>query len=132
MIQVVGTLWFNIQHLQRHAGRADHARGNLRVWTPDFLGSVCFLVSSYLSLWSVCHRPWCLCRDTRDWQIAAFNLVGSLLFMAAALTVFVLPSTGDPLDASLANSGTLTGALCFLLGARLLTRTDTVTPDARR
>jgi peptidoglycan/LPS O-acetylase OafA/YrhL len=78
----------------------------------------------------VCRRPWCLRRESREWQIAALNLLGSLLFMAAALAAFVLPSTGDPLDASLANSGTLTGALCFLVGARLLTRTDAVRPPA--
>ncbi|HZO66413.1 MAG TPA: hypothetical protein VFB74_15535 [Kribbellaceae bacterium] len=51
--------------------------------------------------------------------------------MAAALAAFVLPSTGDALDASLANSATLAGALCFLIGARLLVRTDRETVDVR-
>lgn len=130
LIQVAGTLWFNINTYDAMQDGLTTHQENLRVWTPDFLGSVCFLVSSYLSLWSVCRRPWCLRRDSREWQIAALNLLGSLLFMAAALAAFVLPSTGDPLDASLANSGTLTGALCFLVGARLLTRTDAVRPPA--
>jgi hypothetical protein len=53
-----------------------------------------------------------------------------VFFMAAALAAFVLPSTGDAVEASLANSATLTGALCFLIGTRLLTRTDIETPDA--
>ena len=52
--------------------------------------------------------------------------------MAAALAAFVLPSTGDALDASLTNSATLTGALCFLIGSRLLMRKDIETADARR
>lgn len=130
LIQVAGTLWFNINTYDAMQDGLTTHQENLRVWTPDFLGSVCFLVSSYLSLWSVCRRPWCLRRDSGEWQIAALNLLGSLLFMAAALAAFVLPSTGDPLDASLANSGTLTGALCFLVGARLLTRTDAVLPTA--
>ncbi|MGH9233131.1 MAG: hypothetical protein ACRD0R_07305 [Acidimicrobiales bacterium] len=128
MIQVAGTLWFNVNTYNAMLDGLTTQEQNLRVWTPDFLGSVCFLVSSYLSWWSFCHRPWCLCRDMRAWQIAAFNLAGSLFFMAAALAAFVLPSTGDALDASLANSATLTGALCFLIGARLLTRTDIETP----
>jgi hypothetical protein len=130
LIQVAGTLWFNINTYDAMQDGLTTHQENLRVWTPDFLGSVCFLVSSYLSLWSVCRRPWCLRRDSGEWQIAALNLLGSLLFMAAALAAFVLPSTGDPLDASLANSGTLTGALCFLVGARLLTRTGAVLPTA--
>jgi hypothetical protein len=39
--------------------------------------------------------------------------------MAAAIAAFVLPDTGDLLDASVVNSGTLLGALCFLVAARI-------------
>ena len=42
--------------------------------------------------------------------------------MLAAVAAFTRPATDDLLDASLANSGTMLGALCFLWGARLLLR----------
>ena len=51
------------------------------------------------------------------WRIAAINLLGSILFGFSAIAGWVQPSTGDLLDAALDNSGTLWGAVCFLLGA---------------
>ena len=65
---------------------------------------------------------------SQAWLVAALNLAGSLLFMAAAIAAYVVPDTGDPLDSSLVNSGTLTGALCFLVGAQLLLRPDATAP----
>lgn len=124
MIQLVGTLWFNINTFNAMQDGLSVQEENLRVWTPDFRGSVCFLVSSYLALISVCHRGWCFCPHERTWRIAGLNLVGSTFFMTAAFCAFVLPSTGDALDASLANSATMVGALCFLWGAHLLLKVD--------
>jgi hypothetical protein len=40
--------------------------------------------------------------------------------MASAIASFVLPSTDTLLDLSLANAGTLLGAVCFLIGAALM------------
>ena len=57
MIQVAGTLWFNVSTYNAMLDGLTTQEQNLRVWTPDFLGSVGFLVSSYLSWWSFCHRP---------------------------------------------------------------------------
>ncbi len=126
MIQLVGTLWFNINTFNAMQEGLTTQEENLRVWTPDFLGSTCFLVSSYLSLVSVCGRAFCISRHERTWRIAGYNLLGSVFFMAAALAAFTLPATGDALDASIANSGTMLGALCFLWGARLLLVDDPV------
>jgi hypothetical protein len=91
----------------------------LRIWTPDFIGSICFLVSSWMAFGVVCKGPWCVRRDRSDWWVAAANLLGSVFFMLAALAAFVRPRTDSLLDASLANSGTFLGALCFLWAARL-------------
>ena len=55
-----------------------------------------------------------------SWWIVVLNMVGSIFFMISALAAFVVPDTGDLLDASLANSGTFLGAVCFFWGARLL------------
>jgi hypothetical protein len=40
--------------------------------------------------------------------------------MFSAVAALVLPSTDTILDASIANSGTCLGGLCFFWGARLL------------
>jgi hypothetical protein len=58
--------------------------------------------------------------------VAGLNLLGSIFFMAAAVAAFVVPDTDDLLDASLANSGTFLGAICFLVAARI-----EITPDER-
>jgi threonine/homoserine/homoserine lactone efflux protein len=47
-------------------------------------------------------------------------MLGSIFFMASALTSFVLPSTGDVISDSVALAGTLLGAVCFLVGAILM------------
>jgi hypothetical protein len=119
VIQLVGTLWFNVNTFDAMQTGFDVHQQNLRIWTPDFLGSICFLVSSYVAVYAVCHKPWCVDRTVPEWWVVVANLLGSVFFMLAALAAFVLPSTGDLLDASLANSGTFLGALCFAWAARL-------------
>ena len=47
-------------------------------------------------------------------------MLGSVLFMASALASYVLPSSGDVLDARIAVAGTLFGAVCFFVGAALM------------
>ena len=116
LIQLVGTLWFNINTAAARLSGLDAQQENLRVWTPDYIGSVCFLVASLLAVKTLSHPPW---RAGRPWRVAGLNLLGSIFFMAAAIAAFVLPDTGDLLDASVANSGTFLGALCFLVAARI-------------
>jgi hypothetical protein len=119
-VQLVGTLWFNLDTFDAIRTGLDTEAQLLRVWTPDFLGSICFLVSSWLALQEVCHRWYCA--ETRDvsWQIVAVNLAGSIVFMVSAVAAFVRPATGQLFDASLANAATCVGGLCFFWGARLL------------
>ena len=120
VIQSAGTLWFNVNTFEAMKQGFDVHQQNLRIWTPDFLGSICFLVASELAIWAVCHKPVCLCRDDRDWWISIINMVGSIFFMLSALAAFVLPATDQLLDASVANTGTFLGAVCFFWAARLL------------
>ena len=119
-VQSVGTLWFNVNTFAAMRTGFTTQQELLRVWTPDFLGSICFLVASELAIMEVCHA-WFSWRD-RDvsWWIVVLNMVGSIFFMISALAAYVVPDTVDLLDASLANSGTFLGAVCFLWGARLL------------
>jgi hypothetical protein len=120
VIQSIGTLWFNINTFDALREGLSARQQDLRIWTPDFVGSVCFLVASELAIWVVCRKPMCVQRRSTDWYVAAINMVGSIFFMLSALAAFVLPDTGDLVDATLANSGTFLGALCFFWAARLL------------
>ena len=119
-VQLIGTLWFNLNTWDALQQGMTVQQQNLRVWTPDMIGSVCFLIASWLAVQEFCHARWCTRRRDVVWSISMVNLLGSVFFMLAALAAFVRPATGDLLAATLANGGTFLGALCFFRGARLL------------
>ena len=48
------------------------------------------------------------------------NLAGCVAFGVSAVTGYVLPVTGAPVNVVLTNAATSIGALCFLVGALLL------------
>ena len=119
-VQLIGTLWFNLNTWNALQQDLTVRQENLRVWTPDMIGSVCFLVASWLAVQEVCHTRWCVRHRDVGWSISLVNLLGSVFFMLAAVAAFVRPATGDMVAASIANGGTFLGALCFFRGARLL------------
>jgi len=111
VIQFAGTLFFNwntFGAMREAFGGTDR---DLLVWTPDAIGSICFLVSSLLAALAARAET----HNAR--RIAALNLLGSLAFGIAAIAAFTLPDTDQLLDASLASSGTLAGAICFFTAA---------------
>src|SRR5689334_22339457 len=55
-IQLAGTVWFNINTFDALRVGLTTRQQNLRIWTPDMIGSACFLVASWLALAEVCHR----------------------------------------------------------------------------
>jgi hypothetical protein len=113
VIQFVGTLFFNVSTFEAMRRGLDAHQTNLRVWTPDVFGSICFLVSSALA-YAIVRRP------STAWRIAALNLLGSIFFGISALAALIEPSTDEPVSAAIANAGTTAGALCFLAGAVML------------
>ncbi len=119
-IQLAGTLFFNVSTFAGLKHGLDARQTNLRVWTPDVFGSICFLVSSQLAYADVCERWFCLRPRSLSWRIAALNLVGSIAFGISAVTSLIEPSTQEPVSAAIANAGTTVGALCFLAGALML------------
>jgi hypothetical protein len=119
-IQLAGTLFFNISTFAGMKHGFDARQSNLRVWTPDVFGSICFLVSSELAYAEVCHRWACLRARSLSWRIVTLNLVGSIAFGVSAVTSLIEPSTSEPVSAAIANAGTAVGALCFLAGAVML------------
>jgi YrhK-like protein len=111
-IQFVGTLFFNLS--TGDVLRSDlttHQEDRL-VWTPDALGSACFLISAVLA-----YRA-----SEKPRTMAAVNLAGCVLFGIAAVASYIVPDTGSILDLAAANWSTALGALCFLVGALMLAR----------
>jgi YrhK-like protein len=119
-IQLAGTLFFNVSTFAGMKHGFDARQSDLRVWTPDVFGSICFLVSSELAYAEVCHRWVCLRARSLSWRIVTLNLVGSIAFGVSAVTSLIEPSTQEPVSAAIANAGTTVGALCFLAGAIML------------
>jgi hypothetical protein len=120
LIQLVGTLFFNVSCFAGMRHGLDVKETNLRVWTPDAFGSVCFLIASEAAFARVCGRWFCLRGRSPMWRIAALNLAGSVAFGVAAVASLVEPSSSEPVSAAVENAGTALGALLFLAGALVL------------
>ena len=119
-IQLAGTLWFNWSTGNALRDNLSLALTEQRVWRPDALGSIAFLVASGVALrdagrGAIAGRP-----RPRAWKIGVINVAGSVAFGISAVAAFVIPSSGDVWNAELSNLGTLVGALCFLTGAILM------------
>lgn len=120
LVQLVGTLLFNFNTGDAMVAGLAWADEELLVWAPDVIGSLCFLVASYLGLLEVSHRFWSWQPRQLSWWIVLLNMLGSIAFMAAAVFGFFVPATGNPEWLWGASFFTLVGALCFLLASYLL------------
>lgn len=115
-VQWIGTLLFNVDTYDAmQTGLSSHQEDRL-IWTPDVIGSVCFLVSGALA-YRVAARG---SERGRPWHMAVINLAGCVFFGISAIASYVVPSTGSILDLAAANWATALGAACFLAGAVLL------------
>lgn len=140
LVQLIGTILFNISTFAALRHNLTTHQQNARVWAPDAFGSIAFLVSSALAFYGVRNRWWCFELRSRDWDVAALNLLGSIAFGISAVASLVEPSTGEPVSAHISNSGTSFGGLCFLIAALILipaaapgrsSRSDDVTRSRR-
>lgn len=118
-IQLIGTVFFNVSTFAGTRSNLDLDQQKELIWAPDVLGSICFLVASWLAFSEVSPRLWAR-PATTGWSIAALNLVGSVAFGVAAVAARYLTTTGEPANITLVNLGTFAGAVCFFLGAALL------------
>jgi hypothetical protein len=119
-IQLVGTVYFNVSTGVAMAEDLAAQTAHQHVWRPDAIGSICFLVSSALAWYEVCHG-WAAWRPRSwAWWITLLNLAGSIAFGVSAAAGYVNPVTGQVHNAGRANTQTLIGAICFLIGAVLL------------
>jgi hypothetical protein len=120
MVQFVGTILFNISCFSALDAQLSAEEAARRVWAPDALGSIAFLVASALAYAGVA-RPWLRWRPRDlDWSVTTLNMVGSIAFGVSAVAAKAVGPTDQVRDAALMNLGTFVGALCFLAGAVLL------------
>ena len=124
-VQFIGTLFFNVTTFNALRTNIDYQQ---HIWTPDWRGSICFLVASELAYLEVGHRVFSWMPRSRSWRITALNLLGSVFFGISAIASYTSPTTGAPVSVFWTNAGTFAGAVCFLVGALLLLpeRTETV------
>ena len=116
--QFPGTLFFNGTTFWAITVALDNSQYDKVVWRPDFYGSILFLVSSAFAILALGRiRTW----RPREaaWWVAWLNMIGSIAFMASAIGAFVIPRTDSAVDLTIADRGTLVGAVCFFVGALL-------------
>ncbi|SEL86013.1 hypothetical protein [Streptacidiphilus jiangxiensis] len=119
-VQLVGTVYFNISTGLAMVLDLSAQAAHQHVWRPDAIGSVCFLVSSLLAWYETCHGWFAWRPRTWAWWITLANLVGSVAFGVSAVAGYINPVTGEVKNLDRANTQTLIGALCFLVGSVLL------------
>ncbi len=120
VVQIAGTILFNFNTWDAMLPDLSWREQDLLIWIPDMLGSICFLVASYLAYAEVSHGAASFAPHSVSWWIAVVNLAGSVAFQISALTALVGPS---PMSQGLIFWSTLftaIGALCFLIGAYLM------------
>ena len=127
-VQLVGTLFFNVTTWHALTGAyTSTTAANHAVWRPDAVGSICFLVASWLAWAEVCHGSWAWPPGLYSWWIAAVNLAGSVAFGVSAVASEVEPN-GALRSLALTNLGTFVGAVGFLVGGLLLLPERTEAP----
>lgn len=119
-VQLAGTVLFNFDTADALIPRLGWREQDLLIWTPDMLGSICFLVASSLAFAEVSHGAAIFAPRSVSWWIAIVNLLGSVAFQISAILGFVPPGPGSPERLFASTLMTATGAFCFLVGAYLL------------
>jgi hypothetical protein len=119
-IQLVGTIYFNVMTLLALDESWSAGDEDRLVWRPDVIGSICFLVASYLAWAEVCHNLGRLKVRELSWWIVVLNLLGSVFFGVSAIGAYVNPDTDQVTSLRWDNGGTFAGAVCFLIAALLL------------
>ena len=118
-IQLVGTVFFNINTFRAMQQSFDTSQVDRLVWAPEAVGSVCFLISGLLAYLEVRDGGLFSAARTLEWRISTVNFAGCILFGISAVAGYIVPETGDELSLAAANVTTSLGALCFLVGALL-------------
>ncbi|MDO9045030.1 MAG: hypothetical protein Q7U35_06960 [Methanobacteriaceae archaeon] len=120
VVQLIGTLFFNMNTLESMHESLSMSQIDHMVWYPDIFGPICFLIASGLVWIEVGHSLLSWNPHSISWRIAFLNLLGSMAFGLSAISAYVMPATGLPKNEFLVASGTFIGAVCFFIAAILL------------
>ena len=133
VVQLAGTLLFNINCFFGMFTNLTHDQQDMRVWAPSTVASLCFVIASQLAFVEtmgtlVAWRPRRL-----EWWIVMGSLLGSWGFLLSSIAGFflgggmravvtgVLGAHGEILWLEYAVDGVLlAGSLCFLVGTYLM------------
>jgi hypothetical protein len=113
-IQSVGTLLFNLMTFEAVRLAAGSARYDVVIWTPNAIGSVCFLISGTILYLSSPRRSWLPDSRHHGWWEPMVNLLGCVFFGISAVAGYAAGAHGALLSASISNWTTMLGAACFL------------------
>ena len=120
IVQFVGTIFFNLTTFAATRDALSLVQDRRLIWAPDLVGSICFLVASWLA-YSEVNRG---IRPRHDgsvgWWITVVNMGGSIAFGAAAIASRYTRANGEIANVALVNLATFVRAVCFFGGALLL------------
>ena len=130
VIQLIGTILFNINCFWGMSMSLSHRQEDARVWVPSTVASVCFVTASWLSLFEA-NGAWWAWRPRRlEWWITMGSLLGSWGFLLSSLAGFflgghleslvtgVLGPHGETFWLEYAVDGVLlAGSIAFLIGS---------------
>lgn len=120
LVQLVGTILFNFNTADALITDLSWRQQDAAIWMPNMLGSICFLVASYLAYIEVSHGTFSFAPRSVSWWITIINLAGSIAFQLSALESVVGPEGISPHLLFWSTLWTAVGAVCFLVGAYLL------------
>ena len=128
-LQFPGTVAFNVNTFDAMLPGLTWFQQDLAIWVPNFVGSVLFLASGYLTFVETCHAHWAWKPASISWWVTFVNLLGCVGFMLSALFAFVLPRPPNFDAVTISVAFTLLGAIGFLIGS-LLMLPETALPAA--
>jgi hypothetical protein len=86
----------------------------------SIVGSVLFLLPSYLQMVEVCHRYLCFRKREVSWWVTFFYVVGSAGFVVGSVFGFDVPGLTSPVESLITKVTYAQGAVFFLIGSYLL------------
>ncbi|CAA0113381.1 Uncharacterised protein [BD1-7 clade bacterium] len=120
LTQFGGTIMFNVNTFDALRSGLTISQQNLWIWTPNMLGSILFLVSSYFAWLEQYHRFWAF--NVRSWSgwMVFINALGAVFFQLSAFMAFYSTPALPEWIANASVFFTFSGAVCFLTAALML------------
>ena len=121
LVQLIGTVMFNFNTGNAFISDLNWIQQDILIWTPNFIGCICFLIASRLAFMEVCHGYWGWQPGNIEWWITVLNLLGSIGFMISALYSLAVPPGDSSMTFTwLSAFFTFQGGVCFLIASYLL------------